>query len=85
MKQVWLITVRSVTFGQKGERALKRKGILCSLQRTPKGLSNRGCSYGLRVPISDGPIAMTVLEQAGIPYENIYVSTPDGAWEAQKP
>ena len=49
MKQDWLITFRSVTLAQKGERALKQAEIFCSLQRTPKMLSERGCGYCLRI------------------------------------
>ncbi|MBP3478347.1 MAG: DUF3343 domain-containing protein, partial [Oscillospiraceae bacterium] len=39
----YYITFRSVTFAQKAERALKRAGMDCTMQRTPRELSQRGC------------------------------------------
>ena len=59
MKYNWLITFRSVTFAQKGEKALKNGGISCQLQRTPKLLSERGCGYCLRMQMKD---AMSSIE-----------------------
>ena len=37
-----LITFRSVTPAQRGENLLRREGITCSLQRTPKVLAEQG-------------------------------------------
>ena len=63
MKQDWLITFRSVTLAQKGERALKQAEIFCSLQRTPKMLSERGCGYCLRLRWYHGDRAITALRE----------------------
>ena len=43
------ITFRSVTFAQRGESELKRVGISCNIQRTPRWMEEQGCGYSLRV------------------------------------
>ena len=78
MKQDWLITFRSVTLAQKGERALKQAEIFCSLQRTPKMLSERGCGYCLRVRWYHGDRAIALLREKGVAYGKIYTLEEDG-------
>ena len=78
MKQDWLITFRSVTLAQKGERVLKQAEISCSLQRTPKMLSERGCGYCLRVRPYNGERAITALREKGIAYGKVYALEEDG-------
>ena len=46
---LYLITFRSVTFAQRGERALRQAGINCELQRTPRWMEESGCGYSLSV------------------------------------
>ena len=41
------ITFRSVTLAQRAEAILKREGYQCYLQRAPKWMGQRGCSYAL--------------------------------------
>ena len=48
MKQ-YMITFRSVTYAQRGERSLTRRGIGCTVMRTPKWMEDQGCGYGLRL------------------------------------
>ena len=81
MKQVWLITFRSVTLAQKGERALKQAEIFCSLQRTPKMLSERGCGYCLRVRPTDVVESLRRLKEGRIPFSKVYTRRPNGAVE----
>ena len=47
--RVYFITVRSVTFGQRAEKVLRKGGIFCSLQRTPRWMEEQGCGYCLRL------------------------------------
>ena len=67
-----LITFRSVTPAQRGEATLRREGIACSLQRTPKVLAEQGCGYSLRMPISELQRATEILRQKGIAYRKTY-------------
>ena len=84
MKKDWLITFRSITFAQKAERQLKKDGIACLIQKTPKGLSERGCSYSLRIPQQEGMEAAFLLKQQQIPYGKVFMLSDTGVWEARE-
>ncbi len=72
MKFDWLITFRSVTFAQKGERKLKGVGIACSLRRTPKELSERGCGYCLGLQGTDVLRAVQLLRETQTAFGKVY-------------
>ena len=76
-----LITFRSVTPAQRGESLLKRQGILCSLQRTPRVLADRGCGYSLRLRRSDLTQSLELLRQRGIAFGKAYCMDADGSPE----
>ena len=80
----WLITFRSITFVQKGERALRSGGIACSLRKTPKMISARGCGYCLQLKASDGPEGLQLLQHAKVGYTGIYVLHGNGNVEEIK-
>ena len=79
MKHDWLITFRSVTAAQKAERVLKRAEIFCTLRRTPKMLSERGCGYCLQLRESAGPGALAALRQSQVTFGKLYVLDEDGS------
>ena len=81
MANQWLITFRSVTVAQKAEKLLKSGGLFCSLQRTPKTLSERGCGYCLRLRERDGEGAVAQLREHGIPYGKVYALRDEGMQE----
>ena len=78
MKFNWLITFRSVTFAQKAERMLQKAGIDCTMQRTPKELSQRGCGYCLRIQAKDAMAAVELVQEHGVSYGKIYALTEGG-------
>ena len=78
MKLDWLITFRSITAAQKGERLLKREDIFCSLQRTPKQLSERGCGYCLRIRAEQGMEAVKLLREQKLSYGKVYALEQEG-------
>lgn len=78
MRTDWLITFRSITAAQKGERLLKRADIFCGLQRTPKMLSERGCGYCLRIRSEQGMAAVKLLQEQKLPYGKVYVLEQSG-------
>lgn len=84
MKNNWLITFRSVTFAQKAERALSKAGIACTMQRTPRELSQRGCGYCLRLRGADALGAVQLLQEKQITYRKIYAITEDGHIEERE-
>ena len=51
--RIFIITFRSVTFAQRGERLLNRNNHRCILQRTPKWMEQQGCGYSLRIKTED--------------------------------
>jgi hypothetical protein len=81
---VWyFITFRSVTYAQRGERALRRAGISCKIQRTPRWMEERGCGYSLGLK-EIGEAAM-VLQKNQIPFRKIYRRNGDGSMEEVEP
>lgn len=81
MKKEWLITFRSVTFAQRGEKVLHSRGIQCVMQRTPKKLTERGCGYCLRVRDADVFKAVELLRREKLSYEKVYAVSNDGITE----
>ena len=79
---VFFITVRSVTFGQRAERVLKKDGIFCTLQRTPKWMEQRGCGYCLRLR-NEWKAAAAALDRAGVEYRKIYRQNGEAAEEVK--
>ena len=67
-----LITFRSVTYAQRGERSLTRRGIGCTVMRTPKWMEDQGCGYGLRLRGSV-EAAVETLRRDGIAWRKVYV------------
>lgn len=78
MKNEWLITFRTVTFAQRGEKLLHSRGIQCVMQRTPKKLTERGCGYCLRLRGTDALQGVEILRQERVAYEKVYALNEDG-------
>ncbi len=66
------ITFRSVTPAQRGQRVLQQAGIVCTLQRTPKYMQDRGCGYCLRLRPGDCLRAVELLKGAAAAYSKVY-------------
>ena len=66
------ITFRAVTVAQRAERSLQRSGIGCTMQRTPKKMAERGCSYCLRLRQRNLDGAVAVLQKENIPISGVY-------------
>ena len=76
-----IITFRSVMPAQRAEDALRRAGVTCTLQRTPKWMEEKGCGYSLRMDCRDLMAASLLLRQAGISYRKAYSLTDSGTPE----
>lgn len=77
----YYVTFRSVTFAQQGERVLQKKGIRCTLLRTPKWMEAQGCGYSLRLWTADIRPALAVLQQEQVPFRKIWIQRRDGQLE----
>ena len=66
----YYITFRSVTYGQKGERALKKEGMDCILCRAPRWMEQKGCGYALVV--REPQKAVEILKHSHAAYERVF-------------
>jgi len=73
-----MITFRSVTPAQRGENLLRREGIACTLQRTPKALAEQGCGYSLRLRCDKLSEAAELMRRKGIAFRKAYRITDSG-------
>ena len=80
-KNVYLITFRSVTYAQRGERLLNRWGERCSLKRTPRWMEDQGCGYSLRLQTDNIERAVTLLRGEQLPMRKVYLRREDGSLE----
>ena len=80
-RNVYLITFRSVTYAQRGERLLNRWGERCSLKRTPRWMEEQGCGYSLRLQTDNIERAVTMLRGEQLPLRKVYVQRDDGGLE----
>lgn len=79
--RVYLITFRSVTYAQRGERVLNRAGERCSLQRTPRWMEEQGCGYSLRLQSGNIGRVVSLLRSEQLPMRKVYVFRDDGGLE----
>ena len=80
MKQ-YMITFRSVTYAQRGERVLQAGRIRCTLQRTPRWMEEQGCGYCLRLWTKELTPAVELLVREGVPFRKLYVQKAQGQLE----
>ena len=78
---VYMITFRSVTYAQRGERLLNRAGERCSLQRTPRWMEEQGCGYSLRLHTGNIARAVELLRSEQLPMGKVYLRGEDGKLE----
>ena len=69
---LYYITFRSVTFAQRGESVLRKAGIHCTLQRTPRWMEERGCGYCLRLRQKEVMPAAMLLRENEVPFRKLY-------------
>ena len=79
--RVYFITVRSVTFGQRAERELRKGGFGCTLQRTPRWMEEQGCGYALRIWTDNIRPAVNLLRQERILMKRLYIQGNNGQLE----
>ena len=75
-----LITFRSVMPGQRGEAVLRKAGIDCRLQRTPRFMQEQGCGYSLILRQQDAMKSVQLLRGHQIPFQRIYLRRENGSY-----
>ena len=78
---VIFITFRSVTPAQRGEAVLRKAGLRCALQRTPKWMEEQGCGYCLRLRQEEAPEAVNLLREAQVGFRKVYLQREKGNTE----
>ncbi len=76
------LTFRSVTYAQRGEALLRKKGMDVILQRTPRWMEEQGCGYCLRMEAEQLPAAVRLLQANSLSYRRVYIRGASGELEA---
>lgn len=76
----YLLLSRSITHAQRMSRTLERAGITAHFFRPPMGLTDRGCSYAVRISAGALPAALEHLQADGLPPMRIFYTSGDGAF-----
>ena len=79
----YILIVRSVTHAQHAIRTLEKCGIRASMFRPPVSLTNRGCSYAVRIRTSDRDAARDCLRKAELMPLGIYGREDNGYREVK--
>ena len=75
----YLLLCRSITHAQRMSTLLERSGISAPYYRAPSGLTDRGCSYAVRVGTNPYQMAVQILKAGGLPPMRAFYSAGDGA------
>lgn len=76
----YLIVCRSLTFAQRTAAALERAGIAAHILRTPSQISERGCSYSVKLSQKNLGHALVVLRRMDLTPSQIFITEPDGSY-----
>lgn len=79
--RAYFVTFRSVTFAQRGESVLRRAGISCTLQRTPRWMEEQGCGYCLHIRTKDAAAVVELLRQKQVNFRRVYLQHGSGEVE----
>ena len=76
----YLLLSRSITHAQRMSRALERAGITARFFRPPMGLTDRGCSYAVRVGAGSLPAALERLREERLAPMRVFYAQSDGSF-----
>ena len=76
-----MITFRSVTPAQRSEGLLRRAGVVCTMQRTPRWMEQQGCGYYLKLRNEDCRRGTELLRANQVPFRKVYRQREDALEE----
>ncbi len=76
----YLLLSRSITHAQRMSGVLEKAGISARFFRPPMGLTDRGCSYAVRIGANDLPAAMERLHANGMRPMRAFYTGGDGTF-----
>ena len=85
MRQDGLILFRSLTFAQRAAHVLERGGFTATVRKAPQGLTDRGCTYCVRLRANRLSSALTLLKQRGLEHGMVFLSREDDSWQEVRP
>ena len=77
----YLIICRSLTFAQKTAAALERAGITAHIMRSPKMITDVGCSHAVKVSERRLADSLQILGRVGLSPERVYIMSADGSYK----
>ncbi len=81
----YLLLSRSITHAQRMSASLERMGVNSRIFRPPLGLSDKGCSYALRVNAAHFLAAMKELQASDLLPVRVFYAPGDGAYHEIEP
>ena len=79
--QYSLILCRSLTYAQRAAKTLERAGVTATVRKAPQGLTDRGCTYCVRLRANRIGAALALLEQRGMEHGRVFTAREDGGWQ----
>ncbi len=66
-----IIAISSVNHAIRSEKHLANNGLKTKIVKLQPNSTKKGCAYGLELNCKDVPVAISFLDNAGIPYSEI--------------
>ncbi|HPE16730.1 MAG TPA: DUF3343 domain-containing protein [Oscillospiraceae bacterium] len=76
----YFLSCRSLTYGQRTQKALERAGITAQLIRSPVSVSTEGCGYLVKIAAQRLPLALEVLRAASLAPLHVYSMDAAGTY-----
>ena len=70
---MYLLLCRSLTYAQRSEKLLERKGITATITKAPREAAVNGCSYCVRIQARQKDAAVDLLRTAGLAPERMFL------------
>lgn len=77
----YLIICRSLTYAQRTAAALERAGITAHIMRSPRSVSDTGCSHAVKISERRLTDSLSVLNRVGLSPERVYIMSADGSYK----
>jgi hypothetical protein len=77
---MYYLVCKSLTYAQRAEAVLRAAGVRCTLLRSPRKISETGCSQSLRIPDKQLTQALVALRQARFSPIKVYLDGGDGTF-----
>lgn len=77
----YLIICRSLTFAQRTAAALERAGITAHIMRSPKSITDHGCSHAVKISERRLSDSLFVLKTVDLMPKRVYIMSADGSYK----